>query len=261
MSSAAKTKIFGMSLGIDPKLLVIALVALAGLLFWFNSRGDERNSGSGGVTHVASSTPPAPAAFVKGRTQTDRRQSSGQARNTLRLRAVDPSRGDVDPVLRLDFLERLSRVEAPSRMRNLFEIGPAEEANGEALPVRVIPVKSVAPIAPVSPQVPAVTMPTANIPYKYYGFAKPVNSGDANRGFFMEGDNILVATEGQLIQQRYLVVQLTSSTARLEDTQLKLGETLQLVPEAAEPAAAPGMAHQIQPDMNQMVNQGLDENQ
>jgi hypothetical protein len=261
MSSAAKTKIFGMSLGIDPKLLVIALVALAGLLFWFNSRGDENNSGSGGVTHVASSAPPAPAAFVKGRTQTDRRRSSGQDRNTLRLRTVDPSRGDIDPVLRLDFLERLSRVEASSRTRNLFEIGPAEEANGQGdLPVRVIPVKSVA-VAPVTPQVPSVTMPTANIPYKYYGFAKPVNSGDANRGFFMEGDNIFVATEGQLIQQRYLVVQLTSSTARLEDTQLKLGQTLQLVPEAAESAAAGMAARQIPPDMNQMVNQGLDENQ
>jgi hypothetical protein len=59
------------------------------------------------------------------------------------------------------------------------------------------------------------------------------------RGFFMEGDNILVAIEGQLIQQRYLVVQLTPKTAKLEDTQLKLGQTLQLVPEAAEPA--PGM--------------------
>jgi hypothetical protein len=261
MSSAAKTKIFGMRLGIDPKLLVIALVALAGLLFWFNSRGDERSSGSGGVTHVASSAPPAPAALVKSRTQTDRRRSSGQDRNILRLRPVDPTRGDVDPVLRLDFLERLSKVEAPSGMRNLFEIGPAEEAKGQgALPVRVIPVKSVAPVAPVSPEVPPVTMPTANIPYKYYGFAKPVNSGDANRGFFMEGDNILVATEGQLIQQRYLVVQLTSTTARLEDTQMKLGQTLQLVPEAAEPAA--GMARQVQPDMNPMVvNQGLDENQ
>jgi hypothetical protein len=260
MSSAAKTKIFGMRLGIDPKLLVIALVALAGLLFWFNSRGDERNSGSGGVTHVASSAPP-PAALVKGRTQTDRRRSLGQDRNTLRLRPVDPTRGDVDPVLRLDLLERLSRVEAPSGKRNLFEIGPAEEANGQgALPVRVIPVKSVAPVAPVAPEVPPVTMPTANIPYKYYGFAKPVNSGDTNRGFFMEGDNILVATEGQLMQQRYLVVQLTSTTARLEDTQLKLGQTLQLVPEAAEPAA--GMARQVQPDMNPMVvNQGLDENQ
>jgi len=258
MSSAAQAKIFGMRLGIDPKLLVIALVVLAALLFWFNSRGDETNSGSGGVTHTASSAPPAPAAFIKGRAQSERRRNLREDRNTLRLRVVDPARGDIDPVLRLDFLERLSKVEEPSGARNLFEIGPAPKGQGD-LPVRVIPVKSVAPITPASPDVPPVTMPTANIPYKYYGFAKPVNSGDANRGFFMEGDNILVAIEGQLMQQRYLVVQLTPTTARLEDTQLKLGQTLQLVPEAAEPAA--GMARQIQPEMNPMVNQGLDENQ
>jgi hypothetical protein len=260
MSSAAQTRIFGMRLGIDPKLLVIALVALAGILFWFNSRGDETSSGSGNATHTASSAPPAPAAFVKSRTQSERRRNLREERNTLRLRAVDPSRDDVDPVLHLDFLERLSKIQEPTGMRNLFEIGPAAAANGQGdLPVRVVPVKSVGPIAPATPQVPPVTMPTANIPYKYYGFAKPVNSKDPNRGFFMEGDNILVGMEGQLIQQRYLVVQLTPTTARLEDTQLKLGQTLQLVPEAAEPAA--GMGRQIQPEMNPMVNQGLDENQ
>jgi hypothetical protein len=259
MSSAAQTKIFGMRLGIDPKLLVVALVALAALLFWFNSRGDETRSGSGGSTRIASSAPSAPVAIVKSRGQTERRRS--QDRNTLRLRAVDPARGDVDPMLRIEFLERLSKVEAPTGLRNLFEIGPAA-ANGEgALPVRVIPVKSVGPIAPAAPQYPPVTMPTANIPYKYYGFAKPVNSGDANRGFFMEGDNILVAIEGQLIQQRYLVVQLTPKTAKLEDTQLKLGQTLQLVPEAAEPAPGMGRQQQIPPDMNPAANQGLDENQ
>ena len=74
----------------------------------------------------------------------------------------------------------------------------------------------------------------ANIPYKYYGFAKSMDGGGPNRGFFLNGDDILVASEGDLLQQRYLVVQLNPASARLEDTQMKMGQTLPVVPEAQE---------------------------
>ena len=71
-----------------------------------------------------------------------------------------------------------------------------------------------------------------HIPFKYYGFAKPALNGGANRGFFMEGDNILVAGEGDVLEQRYLVVALTPNTAKVEDTQLKQGQDLPVTPEA-----------------------------
>jgi hypothetical protein len=56
--------------------------------------------------------------------------------------------------------------------------------------------------------------------------------GEANRGFFMEGDNVLVAAEGDVLERRYLIVALTPNTAKVEDTQLKQGQDLPVTPEA-----------------------------
>ncbi len=258
MSAATQSRIFGIRLGVDPKILVLALMAVAGLLFWYNSREGAESSSSAPARTEPAALPPIAA---KNHSLTDRRRGlhNNNDRGTLRLRAVDPTRGDIDPVLRLDFISRLQKVQAPSSIRNLFEAGPATPAGTAAVPTRIIPVK--APIAP--PPLPAYPVPSqmaANIPFKYYGFAKPVNAGDGSRGFFMEGDNILVAIEGQLLQSRYLVVQLSPNTAKVEDTQAKLSQTLQVVPEAMEQGS--GAPRPIQPEPNPgFNNQPTDDNQ
>jgi hypothetical protein len=80
---------------------------------------------------------------------------------------------------------------------------------------------------------------------KYYGFAKPIGTGESNRGFFLDGDNILIASEGEVVKQKYLIVELTPTSARVEDTELKQGKPLPLEPEARDqynPAAAAAVA-------------------
>lgn len=249
MSTAAPAKIFGIRLGIDPKILVGALIGVAALLFWYNSRGDEQPV-SGASTHVAEPANVASPIVAKGHVQSQRRRGIHDDRGTLRLQPVDPTHGDIDPVLRLDLLDRLSKVAAPAGTRNLFESGPAQPQGMANLPNRIIPVKPPMPMAPPIGGYPAASQMTVNIPFKYYGFAKPQNPGEANRGFFLEGDNIIAAAEGQLVQQRYLVVQLTPNTAKLEDTQVKMGQTLHVVPEAMEPGGASASALN-QPGANQ----------
>ncbi len=237
MSTPGQTRIFGIRLGMDPKILVGALIAVAALLFWYNSRGDEQPGGSGAATHIAEPVSSATTVTAKSHVASQRRRGMRDDRGTLRLRTVDPTRGDIDPVLRLDLIDRLSKVQAPSGTRNLFESGPAQMAEG-AVPNRIIPVKAPIPAPPVVNGYPVPSQMAVSVPFKYYGFAKPVNPGEANRGFFMNGDNVIAAAEGQLIEQRYLVVQLTPNTAKLEDTQMKLGQTLQVVPQAMEQGAA-----------------------
>jgi hypothetical protein len=229
-------------------------------MFWLNSRGSNEGS-SPRVLNTEQANPVAGTVTKAGR-QAERHRGSHQDRGTLRLRAVDPTRGDIDPTLRLDFLDRLSKVQAPASMRNLFEAGPAIEPGvaGAAVPNRMIPVKT-PELPPVRPGYPITPQIAANIPYKYYGFARPFNPGDGNRGFFMEGDNIFVAVEGQLLENRYLVVQLTPNDARVEDTQVKLGKTLPVVPEAREQPGAAAPQPVESPDANTgIMNQGMDEN-
>src|SRR5947209_3856827 len=113
MSAATQTKIFGIRVGIDPKILIGGLVAFAALLFWFNSRSDEgsvapASTGTRPAETTQTAPPPAPAGAS--RTTVTRRANNNLAndRGRLRLRPIDATRGDIDPTLRLDLLSRLS---------------------------------------------------------------------------------------------------------------------------------------------------------
>jgi hypothetical protein len=246
MSAAGQTKIFGMKLGMDPKILVVGLMALAGLLFWLNSRGDESHPSTPAASRTAESAPveePPAAATTRARTARDRRNLRSNDRSTLKLKTVAPGSGEVDPVLRLDLLDKLSKVEPAPEVRNLFELEatPAPAQQVAQAPKPVVP----APIVPVVPQpAPAPPQPQANIPLRYYGFAKPSRPGDVSRGFFMNGDDVLVAAEGQTLKNSFRIVQLTPQSAIVEDTRVHLSQTLPVTPEALDQGGSNAFNHQ-----------------
>lgn len=234
MSTAGETKIFGIRIKVDPKILISGLVLLTVAFIWFQLHGSDDDHPAASVvrpvpTPTGSLTSSNRAKFLR------RGPNSRGDRSTLRLEPIDPAKGDIDPTLRLDLLSRLKQVAYSPSSRNLFDSGPV--AGASLPPVPVVPPIIPKPLpgpetasGPVPPPRPAV-----NIPFRYYGFAKPGLKTDSNRGFFMEGDNILIATEGDVLEQRYLVVALTPLTARVEDIQLKQGQDLQFTPEAAVP--------------------------
>ena len=229
MSAAAQTRVFGVR--VDRRTQVgglIGLIVLAALLFWYNSRSEEGPSTPAATARPETTTAPAP--LPRTRASAVRRVTTPNDRGTLRLRTIDPTRGDVDPTLRLDLLQKLQTLQAAGSGRSLFEVGSAPQMATNLTPINgpKIPV----PVGPQPLPVPVNTAPVANIPLKYYGFVKPLGRGETNRGFFLDGENVVIALEGQVVDNRYLVVALTPSTARLEDTQLKQGQTLNVVPEA-----------------------------
>ncbi len=233
-ASKPPAKIFGISLGIDPKILVGGLVVLAAVMFWFNSRGEDSSSTTAAGSRVE--VAPSPASVANARSRVSRRNRNvANDRGTLRIRAVDATRGDIDPTLRLELLSRLQSVNPAKPGRSLFEIGP--EPAGVNAASSMPPIRG--PMVPVVPQRPAQIDGLAQpgvaqvaIPLKFYGFVRPAGKGQSNQGLFLEGDNIMVASEGELIDHRYLVRELSAVDARLEDTQVKQGQTLHVVPEA-----------------------------
>ena len=84
----------------------------------------------------------------------------------------------------------------------------------------------VAAAAPPEPAAPP-------IPLKFYGFINPVRTVGPKRAFFLDGDDIVVANEGQMIKNRYKIVRIGVNSADVEDTQFKKNsrQTLPLVPE------------------------------
>jgi hypothetical protein len=227
--ASSGTKIFGLRVGVDPKILAGGLIALAVVLYWFNSRSDtDPVPVSVPVVRPNASIASAPA--VRRRTAATRRpRNSNNDAGELQLRPIDPTRGDVDPTLRLDLLARLQNVQPAGAGRSLFEIGPAplsaEDqkllAHPPAIPKPTMPSTAVQ-AGPIDPPL--------NIPLKYYGFMKPGEQSQGNQGLFLDGDNVVVGSEGATVMKRYLIVSLTPTAARLEDTELKKGQTLPVVP-------------------------------
>ncbi len=228
MSAAAQTKIFGMRIGVDPKILVGGLIVIAVALFWYSSRSDDE---SGAPASAVRTNAPA-AVALRPHVPTRRAAATGDRSGALRLRPVDATRGDVDPTLRLEMLIRLEFVKPQESSRNLFELGPGPAAVAASALAAHAPI-----LMPKTPPGSAVTQgvnaaPVFNTSLKYYGFVKAAGAGESNRGLFLDGDNVLVASEGDVLKQRYLVVELRDTSARLEDVQAKLGGTLPVVPVA-----------------------------
>jgi hypothetical protein len=226
------TKIFGMRIPLDSKVLVGLLFAVALVLVWYNFSGSDDHPASGVRSSALAKTASIPmSASMKNTAR--RADSAGRGKQgVLRLKPVDATRGDIDPTLKLWLLDRVRDVKPLEGGRNLFETGP------EVAQAKLPPVPKTPPMIPKSlPSGASVASgpppaPVVNIPLRYYGFVKPSLRADGNRGYFMDGENILMATEGDLLESRFLVVALSPNTARVEDIQLKQGQDLQLIPEA-----------------------------
>ncbi len=236
MSVPAQTKIFGLKIGVDPKILAGILIALAVILFWYNSKSDEDSVPV--PTSVRQDTATAaPLLAVRPKAVLARRAGrNANDADTLRLRPIDPTKGDVDPTLRLDLLARLQTVQLAVAGRSLFEVGPAPLSAADQDLLKnppLVPKKNPVSLTPAPPPAPlsAAEQPV-NIPLKYYGFVKSGEKSEGNAGLFLDGDNIVVGAEGEIVMKRYLVVALTPSSARLEDTQVKKSQTLPVVPAA-----------------------------
>ena len=139
---------------------------------------------------------------------------------------VEIDRASIDPTLRMDLLEKLQTVKAEGGSRSLFEYSgsPATVAAAKIPEPKAIKISRtfVGPVQP-APVVAAVKPPEPPPPpilIKFYGFVSPKNPGN-KRAFFLDGEDIIVATEGQLIKNRYKIVRIGVNSAVVEDTQFK----------------------------------------
>ena len=108
--------------------------------------------------------------------------------------------------------------------RNIFQFGSAPMPKTPE--PKIIPAPATAP-APVNAK-PAepVKPPPPPIPLRFYGYsqAKP----GEKRAFFLDGEEIVVATEGELVRRRYKVVRIGINSVVMEDTQSSSQQTLPL---------------------------------
>jgi hypothetical protein len=143
---------------------------------------------------------------------------------------VDPA--TIDPTLRLELIKRLAAVQIEGGSRTIFDFGAAPPPK-QPDPPKIFPkpptaVAAAAPPPPVSLTPAAPVKPTAPpIRLKFYGFVGGART-KTKRAFFLDGEDIFVAGEGDVIQKRYRVVRIGLNSVVMEDLEFKSQQTLNL---------------------------------
>jgi hypothetical protein len=227
------------NLGAEPKkvVLLVVFVAIGGFVYLYN-----RDSSGGPVSapQIASRAP-VTTSYGASAARPDRSsfrltQSAGAAREfrpSLKIKNTEPS--SIDPTLHLDLLAKLKTVSVDAGTRSLFEIGaapPSEIAVKEPEKIAIA-----RPFVGPQPPPPVVVPPEPKappIPLKFYGFVNKSKVGD-KRAFFLDGEDIVIAAEGDTIKKRYKIVRIGVNSAVVEDTQFKSNnqQTLPLEAELA----------------------------
>ncbi len=229
-------------LGAEPKKLAVlgALVLVALYFLWSNfgsSPGDAAPSRPAArrATPAASQTETGDAAAqpVSLRHDSGGRDSLAEFRPTLKRKKedqIDPAR--IDPTLKLALLVKLQQVPLQGGQRSLFDFAaePVKEAPKVILADKGHIGMPKGPDA-AKPDPPAGPPPPPPIPLKFYGF---VSGTDNKRAFFLDGDEILVAAEGETIKKRYKVIRIGIGSAVVKDEQSNSEQTLQLIQEDQE---------------------------
>ena len=231
-----------MKLGADRQKMMIlgGLVAIAATVFYFNVLSDDTPPSAGSPTAGLVRSNLAPVASPSGvsrkadalRPQRDFRPKIARAPEER----SDPA--TIDPTLRLETLAKLQTVTMTGTGRNLFEFGtappPAAPKLDPAKPEpKIIPKRRMGPELPPPPPAPVAKVeppkPQAPpIPLKFYGYVSGTKGGAAKRGFFLDGEDIQIAREGDVIKNRYKVIRFGLSSVEMEDTQFSQRQTLRL---------------------------------
>jgi hypothetical protein len=224
-----------MKLGAQPKKLVIlgVLVAVLAVSIVINVTSDDRPP----AARAAASRPAAravPAEIAPEPTAADTRShpsahsESRQLRLSMKDQHADPA--TVDPTIRIDLLAKVQTVNLAGGERNLFQFGaapPPPPSKAEARLFPTLPPSGTAAAPETSSQLPEVKVPPPPVPFKLYGYSTNPRTG-TRRAFFLQGDDIVVAAEGELIERRYKVVKIGIDSCVVEDTQFKNQQTLKL---------------------------------
>lgn len=231
-----------MKLGAEPKkAAILAGLALVGAYTFYSNVLSGPDTGPGPQPAARQEAPAGPIAApvatpAVARRAAGRNRSRADFRPSLKPRPedrIDPI--SIDPMLRLDLLAKVQAVPLEGGARNVFQFTaappPPAPKGPEPKIVPKIPNQLAHGAGAVAPGGPAAPPPPPPITLKYYGYSM-VKGTMHKTAFFLDGDDILVAGEGEVMKKRYKVVNIGVHSAVVEDTQFKHQQPLPLADEA-----------------------------
>ena len=218
-----------MNFGAEPKKIAMlgGLVLVGGYVFYSNVLSGPETEQPKTVEQPAAQAPG--SSIVAGRGPAPRKTARIRTeafQPKIPTRPEDrPNYATVDPTLRLDLLAKVQAVEPEGGARSLFQFSGAPAAEVKLTDVGPVHPKPriygpPPPPPPPGPPAKVVEPPPPPITLKFYGYSTPRADGQ-KRAFFLDGDDIFVAAEGEMVKKRYRVVQIGVNSVIMEDTQYK----------------------------------------
>lgn len=190
-----------MKLGAENRKQVIALGVLGALALLFVVRAIF-NSGAPEPTSVG------PVAQLPATPVAPTRKNRAPARAKTAVARVTKAPNSIDPMLRFDWLKASEDTQYAGNGRNIFmaqaEI-PEPIKNGATDQQKLAEQQGLQQPPPPPP-----------INLKFYGFATS-KSGEPKKIFLSQGEDVFIATEGQVIDRRYKVLRISPVSVEIED--------------------------------------------
>lgn len=231
-----------MKVGANRKNVAVlaVLLCVAAVLFYVNVLSDPAAPPREAAPAVANEAAPAPAARTRPATAAPVRRVGSRVRSgedwrpSLKRRAddvLDPT--TIDPTLRLDLLAKVQEVSLEGGSRSVFQFSapppPPLPKEPKILPKTADKKEAEKPkAAEAGPPKPP---PPPPINLKYYGFSS-ARGAPRKTAFFLDGEEIVVAAEGEVVKRRYKVVRIGVNSVVMEDVESKNQQTLPLQEDA-----------------------------
>jgi hypothetical protein len=141
----------------------------------------------------------------------------------------------IDPTLNLGMLAKLRNLPMEGGARSVFKEGapppppPPPDVKIKPGPMLTTDANGKS-TGPAKPPGPPPVPPPPPIPLKFYGYANQTRGG-SKQAFFLDGEDIRIAGENDIIRNRYKIVKIGVNSAVVEDTTDKHQQTLPLEPE------------------------------
>jgi len=203
-----------LKVGSEDKKKVAVAAALAAVVLFLVGKMVVQNFFGGTPTPPAASAPAAEAPVPASNTL----QNPTSASNGHQAAKVASSLSRLDPTLHPEWMAEAESLEYTGKGRNIFSMfstAPVIEA-----------VKG--PIRPsMGPVVPAGPPPPPPIDLKFFGYE--ANKGGARKAFLLHGDDVFIASEGDVVDHRYKVVKIAPFSMQVEDLPYHNTQTLPLI--------------------------------
>ncbi|GAA3760121.1 hypothetical protein [Terriglobus aquaticus] len=136
--------------------------------------------------------------------------------------AAHVSSAALDPTLHPEGMQAAEALLYTGSGRNIFLAGSQAAVKTVSIPKPIAPVR----IAPVQ-SIPTGPPPPPPIDLRFFGTEQ--RRGGKRQAFFLKGDDVFLATEGDIVGRRYRVGPITGNSAQVTDLTNNNTQTLPLV--------------------------------